>query len=199
MVNMRVARPGEISKVQFHRTIQPPQLRNPEQGRKERTPWLFFRDLPAHFVDSTANDPIPTRILSGVGANSAAFGKSGRARGELTVLKPTESFGEMRAAAPSECPEEWLQKPRGGEFRVRETPCVQNGPTSEWRAAADEDDGVDGPCSPASMCHNVVVAERHNERNRPPCKLPRSAWISRRECFKFTVSTPSARLLLEGS
>jgi hypothetical protein len=62
---MRVARPGEISKVQFHRTIQPPQLRNPEQGRKERTPWLFFRDLPAHFVDSTANDPIPTRILTG--------------------------------------------------------------------------------------------------------------------------------------
>jgi hypothetical protein len=23
-------------------------------------------------------------------------------------------------------------------------------------------DGVDGPRSPASMCHNVVVGERHN-------------------------------------
>ena len=25
---------------------------------------------------------------------------------------------------------------------------------------------VDGPYSPASMCYNVVVAERHNERSR---------------------------------
>jgi hypothetical protein len=36
----------------------------------------------------------------------------------------------------------------------------------KWRAAADEDDGVDGPSSPASMCDNVVVAERYNERSR---------------------------------
>jgi hypothetical protein len=70
---------------------------------------------------------------------------------------------------------------------------------SAVRATSDEDDGVDGPCSPASMCDNVVVAERHNERNRPPCKLPRSAWISRSECFKFTVSTAPARLLFGGS
>jgi transposase len=33
------------------------------------------------------------------------------------------------------------------------------------------------------MCHNVVVAERHNERSRPPCRLPRSIWILRSVFF----------------
>src|ERR1700704_4447224 len=64
----------------------------------------------------------------------------------------------------------------------------------ERRATVDEDDGVDGPCSPASRCHNVVVAERHNERSHPPCKLARSGWISPRESFRSTASTPPARL-----
>jgi hypothetical protein len=34
MVNMLVARPGEILQMQFRRTLRPPLLRNPEQGRK---------------------------------------------------------------------------------------------------------------------------------------------------------------------
>jgi hypothetical protein len=115
MVNMPVACPSEISQVQFHRTIQPPLLRNPEQGRKSGHLGYFsvtcrpIRRLNGQRSDTDEN---PDRR----GANSAAFGEPDRARGELTVLKPTESFGEMRAAAASERPEEWLQKPRGVSF-----------------------------------------------------------------------------------
>ncbi len=38
-------------------------------------------------------------------------------------------------------------------------------------------DGVDGPCSPASKCHMVVVLNATTERSRPRCKLPQWAWI----------------------
>jgi hypothetical protein len=115
MVNMPVACPGEISQVQFHRTIQPPLLRNPERGRKNGHLGYFsvtcrpIRRLNGQRSDTDEN---PDRR----GANSAAFGEPGRARVELTVLKPTEFFGEMRAAAPSERPEEWLQSREGVSF-----------------------------------------------------------------------------------
>jgi len=32
-------------------------------------------------------------------------------------------------------------------------PAAMSREIADWRAAADEDDGVDGPCSPASRCH----------------------------------------------
>jgi hypothetical protein len=36
---------------------------------------------------------------------------------------------------------------------------------------------LDGAPLPALMCHNVVVCERHNERNGPPCRLQPLVWI----------------------
>src|ERR1700680_1520406 len=85
----------------------------------------------------------------------------------------------------------------GERTRVQKQPpsAAASCPGEEWRARVDEDDGVDGPCSPASRCPNVVDAERHNERSRPLCKLPRWGWISRRECFRFMASTPPVRSL----
>jgi hypothetical protein len=56
--------------VQFHRTIQPQLLRNPEQGRKSGHLGYFFGYFsvtcrPISSIE-TANDAIPARILTGV-------------------------------------------------------------------------------------------------------------------------------------
>jgi hypothetical protein len=60
-----------------------------------------------------------------------------------------------------------------------------------WRAAADEDDGVDGPYSPASMCYNVVVAERHNEGSRgagaKKCSADRAQICPSAKCSSIVV------------
>jgi hypothetical protein len=63
---MLAARPGEIPQVQFHRTIQPPLLRNPEQGRKSGHLGYFSVTCRPISSIETANDPIPARILTGV-------------------------------------------------------------------------------------------------------------------------------------
>ena len=48
------------------------------------------------------------------------------------------------------------------------------------------------------MCHNVVVCERHNERSRPPCRLPPSVWTSPNTGSRSTASTPMDTSLFAG-
>ena len=46
------------------------------------------------------------------------------------------------------------------------------------------------PLLPASMCHDVVVFKPHNERSRPPRRLPPSVWVSQNTGSKSTASMP---------
>jgi hypothetical protein len=45
---------------------------------------------------------------------------------------------------------------------ARQVGISQKTPIFAWKLLCKILDGVDGPRSPASMCHNVVVGERHN-------------------------------------
>ena len=40
------------------------------------------------------------------------------------------------------------------------------------------------------MCHDVVVFKPHNERSRPPRRLPPSVWVSQNTGSKSTASMP---------
>ena len=52
---------------------------------------------------------------------------------------------------------------------------------------------MDGSRSRHPGAKMVVVGKCHDERSRPPCRLPRSVLISPSTGFKSTASTPQAR------
>ena len=57
--------------------------------------------------------------------------------------------------------------------------------------------GWTAPAPGIDVRHNVVVSERHNERSRPPCRLPPSVWIWAKHWFQVTfASMPTGQVVV---